>query len=85
MKELITEVREISTNTRNLIVITTKGFADLNGKMDQMLDKQDATIGEVQGLRVDMKNYLDQRLDRIEANLNEPRERSRTFKEKGTG
>ncbi len=57
----------------------------LNDKQDQMLDKQDTTIEEVQGLRVDMKSHLDQRFDRIESYLTEPKERNSAFKEKGTG
>jgi hypothetical protein len=31
----------------------TKHFS---GKMDTMLDKQDSTLGEIQGLRFDMKS-----------------------------
>jgi uncharacterized coiled-coil DUF342 family protein len=54
-------------------------------KQDQMLDKQDSIIGEIQGLRVDMKSHLDQRFDRIEDYLSEPKERNTAFKEKGTG
>ncbi len=54
-------------------------------KQDQMLDKQDSTIGEIQGLRVDMKSHLDQRFDRIEDYLSEPKERNTAFREKGTG
>jgi DNA anti-recombination protein RmuC len=53
-------------------------------KQDQMLDKQDSTIGEIQGLRVDMKSHLDQRFDRMEDYLSEPKERNTSFKEKGT-
>jgi uncharacterized coiled-coil DUF342 family protein len=54
-------------------------------KQDQMLDKQDTTITEIRGVRADMKSHLDQRFDRIEDYLNEPKERSPAFKEKGTG
>lgn len=56
MKELVIGVREIAANVNNLTVITTKGFENLNEKMngmldkqDQMLDKQDTTITEIQG------------------------------------
>lgn len=92
LKELVLGVREIATSVNNLTAITVKGFGDLNGKMDQMLgkqdqmlDKQDSIIGEIQGLRVDMKSHLDQRFDRIEDYLSEPKERNTAFKEKGTG
>jgi hypothetical protein len=54
-------------------------------KQDQMLDKQDQTIGEIRGLRVDMKSHLDQRFERIENYLIEPKERNVTFKEKSIG
>ena len=36
-----------------------------------MLDRQDETTGEVQGLRSDLKESLDVRLDRMEADLGE--------------
>ena len=113
LKDIVTGIREITANTNNLLAITIKGFGDLNGKMDgmldkqdqmldkqdqmidkqdqmidkqdQMLDKQDTTITEIQGVRADMKSHLDQRFDRIEDYLNEPKERSLAFKEKGTG
>ena len=54
-------------------------------KQDQMLDKQETTIIEIQGVRADMKSHLDERFDRIEDYLNEPKERDVAFKEKGTG
>jgi len=47
---------------------TTKHFS---GKMDTMLDKQDSTLGEIQGLRLDMKSYMNQRFERIETDLAE--------------
>jgi acylphosphatase len=40
-------------------------------KQDSMLEKQDSTIGEIQGLRYDMKSYMDQRFERIETDLAE--------------
>lgn len=33
-------------------------------KQDQMLDKQDVTIGEIRGLRVDLKSYMDMKFQR---------------------
>ena len=61
------------------IAITLKeGFGDLGSKMDTMLEKQDAmlekqdsTIGEIRGLRYDMKSHMDQRFERIETDLAE--------------
>ena len=38
---------------------------------DSMLEKQDSTIGEIRGLRLDMKGYMNQRFERIEADLAE--------------
>jgi len=40
-------------------------------KQDSMLEKQDSTIGEIQGLRLDMKSYMNQRFERIETDLAE--------------
>ena len=56
---------------KELIDVTRGGFSDLGQKMDQMLDKQDETTGEVRGLRSDMKGNIDMRLERIEAALKE--------------
>jgi len=36
-----------------------RGFSDLGNKMDQMLDKQDATIRAIQGLDSKMDQMLD--------------------------
>ena len=45
---------------------------DKNNRMqDQMLDKQDETKGEVRGLRSDLKESLDVRLSRMEADLSD--------------
>ena len=65
LKELVVGVKTIASN-----------FVELNGKMDQMLDKQDSTIEEIQKLRSDTKSHLDQRLDRIETHLNARKEES---------
>jgi acylphosphatase len=40
-------------------------------KQDAMLEKQDSTLGEIQGLRFDMKSYMNQRFERIETDLAE--------------
>ncbi|OPY51157.1 MAG: Acylphosphatase [Methanosaeta sp. PtaU1.Bin112] len=41
----------------------------LNCKTDKMLDKQDETIGDIEGLRSDLKEHMDERFDRIEDEL----------------
>jgi len=43
----------------------------MNSKMDKMLDKQDETIGEIKGLREDLKDHMDQRFEHIEGELAE--------------
>ena len=53
------------------------------GKQDQMIDKQDVTIGEIRGLRVDLKSYMDMKFQRIEADLEELKEMKIALKEKG--
>ncbi|MDF0594302.1 hypothetical protein P0O24_12000 [Methanotrichaceae archaeon M04Ac] len=42
-----------------------------NRMQDQMLDKQDETTGEIQGLPTDMKDHIDLRFARIETDLAE--------------
>jgi acylphosphatase len=56
---------------KEILVTVKDGFRDLGGKMDTMLDKQDSTLGEIQGLRFDMKSYMNQRFERIETDLAE--------------
>lgn len=38
-------------------------------KQDSMLEKQDETIGEIRGLREDLKTYMEERFDRIEQEI----------------
>jgi acylphosphatase len=38
-------------------------------KQDMMLDKQDDTIGEIRGLRQDLKSYMEERFDRLEREI----------------
>jgi len=52
-------------------------------KQDQMLDKQDASTEEIRGLRLDMKDHMDMRFKRIEADLAELKEMKAALKEKG--
>jgi acylphosphatase len=52
-------------------------------KQDQGLDKMDQIIGEIRGLRVDLKGYMDRRFKRIEADLAELKEMKAALKEKG--
>ena len=57
-------VNSLAVGLDNLTTITKDGFENLNGKMDQMLDKQDETIDEVRGLREDTMSRSDGRLFR---------------------
>jgi hypothetical protein len=59
------------TGINNLTIITQSGFAGLNCKMDKMLDKQYENIGEIKGLRQDLKDHMDQRSEYIESELAE--------------
>ncbi len=52
-------------------------------KQDQMPDKQDASTEEIHGLRLDMKDHMDMRFRRIEADLAELKEMKAALKEKG--
>lgn len=77
----------LTTLTKNgfesLTAITKDGFENLGGKMDQTLDRQDETIEEIRGLRLDLKGYMDKRFKRIEADLAELKEIKAALKEKG--
>jgi acylphosphatase len=87
LKEMVVSLKNLTTITKdgfeNLTTITEDGFENLGGKMDQTLDKQDETIEEVRGLRVDLKSYMDRRFKRIEADLAELKEMKAALKEKG--
>jgi acylphosphatase len=67
----------------SLTTLTKEGFENLGGKIDQTLDKQDETIEEIRGLRVDLKSYMDRKFKRIEADLAELKEMKAALKEKG--
>jgi acylphosphatase len=86
-KDLTTITKDLTTITKdgfeNLTTITNDGFKNLDGKMDSMLDKQDETVEEIRGLRVDLKGYMDRRFKRIEADLAELKEMKAALKEKG--
>ncbi|WP_394296392.1 acylphosphatase [Methanothrix harundinacea] len=56
---------------KEILVTVKEGFGDLGEKMDTMLEKQDSTLGEIQGHRFDMKGYINQRFERIETDLAE--------------
>jgi acylphosphatase len=68
---------------KEIVVSINKMNDNLGGKMDQMLDKQDTTIGEIQALRTDLKGYMDMRFKRIEADLSELKDMKVALKEKG--
>ncbi|RCV65972.1 hypothetical protein C5S53_01090 [Methanophagales archaeon] len=38
-------------------------------KQDMMLEKQDDTIGEIRGLREDLKSFIEERFDRLEREI----------------
>jgi acylphosphatase len=76
-------LKEIVVSLNNLTTITKDGFENLGGKIDQTLDKQDETVEEIRGLRVDLKSYMDRRFKRIEADLAELKEMKAALKEKG--
>jgi len=94
LKEMLIDIRSLTVNVNNLTTLTEDGFQNLNtitkdgfqnlgGKMDQMLDRQEETIEEIRGLRLDLKSYMDRRFKRIEADLAELKEMKTALKEKG--
>jgi len=62
-------IKKLDTGLNNLTTITKDGFENQSGKMDQMLDKQDDTIEEIQGLREDTMRRSDVKLSRIEKDI----------------
>ena len=69
LKELVVGVNNLAVGLNNLTTITKDGFENQSGKMDQMLDKQDDTIEEIQGLREDTMRRSDVKLSRIEKDI----------------
>ncbi|MCK9587627.1 acylphosphatase [Methanothrix soehngenii] len=67
LKELVVGVRVIASNTEKLLSITSNGFAELNGKMDQMLDKQDQMLDK----QDQMLDKQDQMLDKQDSTIGE--------------
>ena len=67
LKELVVGVRVIASNTEKLLSITGNGFAELNGKMDQMLDKQDQMLDK----QDQMLDKQDQMLDKQDSTIGE--------------
>lgn len=62
-------IKKLDTGLNNLTTITKDGFENQSGKMGQMLDKQDETIEEIQGLREDTMRHSDAKLSRIEKDI----------------
>jgi acylphosphatase len=62
-------IKKLDTGLNNLNIIAKNGFENLDGKMGQMLDKQDETIEEIQGLREDTMRRSDEKLSRIEKDI----------------
>ena len=87
IRSLTVSVNKLTTLTEDgfekLTTLTENGFESLGSKMDQTLDKQDETIEEIRGLRLDMKSYMDKRFKRIEIDLAELKEMKTALKEKG--
>ena len=54
-------LNNVNAGINNLTTITKEGFENLGGKIDQTIDRQDETIEEIRGLRVDLKSYMDRR------------------------
>jgi acylphosphatase len=71
LDEGIEILKSMLTGINSLTKITQSGFEGLNCKMDKMLDKQDETVGEIKGLRRDLKDHMDQRFEYIESELAE--------------
>jgi acylphosphatase len=87
LKDLLVAVKEMDANLGgkmdNLgckIDCVGNKIDCLGGKMDSMVDKQDNLITEVKDARKDLKEYMDQRFERIEVDVAEMKT---ALKEKG--
>jgi len=94
LKEMLIDIRSLTVSVNKLTTltedgfdklttITKDGFENLGSKIDRTLDKQDETIEEIRGLRLDLKSYMDKRFKRIETDLAELKEMKTALKEKG--
>lgn len=83
LKEMLIDIRSLTVSVNKLTTLTEDGFESLGSKIDQTLDKQDETIEEIRGLRLDTKGYMDKRFKRIETDLAELKEMKTALKEKG--
>ena len=83
LKEMLIDIRSLAVSVNKLTTLTEDGFESLGSKMDQTLDKQDETIEEIRGVRLDLKSYMDKRFKRIENDLAELKEMKTALKEKG--
>ena len=83
LKDMLIDIRSLSVSVNKLTTLTEDGFKSLGSKMNQTLDKQDETIEEIRGLRLDLKSYMDKRFKRIEIDLAELKEMKTALKEKG--
>ena len=74
-------LKEISQKQDEMIVEMRGGFKELSGKQDVMIDAIDEAradvVSEVQGLRLDLKGRMDERLQRIESDVVEIKARMR--------
>ena len=83
LKEMLIGIRSLTVSVNKLTTLTEDGFESVGSKMDQTLDKQDETIEEIRGVRLDLKSYMDKRFKRIENDLAELKEMKTALKEKG--
>lgn len=83
LKEMLIDIRSLTVSVNKLTTLTENGFESLGNKIDHTLDKQDETIEEIRGLRLDLKSYMDKRFKRIETDLAELKEMKTALKEKG--
>jgi acylphosphatase len=56
---------------KEILVAVKDMNANLGGKMDCMLDKQDDMLSEIKDARKDLKTYMDRRFERIEIEFSE--------------
>jgi acylphosphatase len=69
-QDIMIEKQDIMIDKQDIMIDKQDQMLDkqdiMIDKQDQMLDKQDQTIGEIKGLRQDLKTYMEERFDRLE-------------------
>ncbi len=71
IKEIKSDTKEIKQNTEDIKADTT----EVKGSLKRISETQDEILSEVRGMRMDFRTYVDERLKRLEADVQAIKER----------